>query len=216
MVQLDDFTPQPVDLIGFPKLAVARADRSHPRRSEIEYFICQRYWLSFSACLSNLPDQLIYIVDETDQLIAACALTTAVKTSAQHGETLQQLFSEMYLTEPAEQRLSEMYATPVTRAQVIEVGSMACLNHHYLAALFTAVLQVTSATSSDYLIFTATSPLRRHLKRMQLPSMVLTEAQQTALPVAKRSSWGAYYDTKPQVVAGRIRDGEQFLQALQQ
>ena len=45
-------------------------------RSSVEAFICERYWLNFNACLSQLPEVLLALY-ENDTLVAACGIQFA-------------------------------------------------------------------------------------------------------------------------------------------
>lgn len=176
----------------------------HPQRALIEHFICAKYWLSFAACLQQLPYHLIAVF-EHQQPVAACALTAA---------TEQPLFCETYLSQPAQQLIATATNTTIERQHLIEVGSMACVDHRYLPVLFAAIIEATAAAQRPWLVFTATSPLRRHLKRFDLPTLVLGEAHSSALPQAQHQQWGRYYATQPVVVAGHIDQGRTLVTQL--
>ncbi|WP_164742396.1 thermostable hemolysin [Pseudidiomarina mangrovi] len=178
---------------------------SHPLRATIEQFICAKYWLSFAACLEQLPLHLIAILDQQQQPVAACALTPAAE---------QSLFCEHYLPQPAEQLITASPQQPVSRQQLLEVGSMACVDHRYLPLLFTAVIHAANELQRPWLVFTATTPLRRHLKRFNLPTTVLGQALDSALPTTQHQQWGRYYSTQPLVVSGHVAAGQWLYQQL--
>ncbi len=177
----------------------------HPLRATVERFICAKYWLSFAACLEQLPKHLIAIFDQQQQPVAACALTPA---------TSLPLFCEHYLELPAEQLMTQANGSNIERHQLLEVGSMACVDHRYLPLLFAAIIQAASQLQRPWLVFTATSPLRRHLQRFELATTVLGKALDSALPTNSHQQWGRYYSTQPLVVSGHIKQGANLVAQL--
>lgn len=178
----------------------------HPLRARAEQFICDKYWFTFSACLAALPEQLICLCDDTGDIVAACAFSIA-----DH----RKLFSERYLGHPVQEHIETVFLTRIQRQRIAEIGSLACLNHTYLPMLFAAVVDYASQHNVDFLLFTATAQLRRHLQRLQLPTQILANAPAVALPEAEREQWGKYYDRQPLVLAGRTQDGVRLQHHLQ-
>lgn len=181
--------------------------RQHPRRAEVEQFICQKYWFSFAACLSQLPEHLLCLTTSDGEIVAACAMTPAAE---------RPLFSERYLSAPVETQLSETFHTPVQRRQIAEVGSLACRDFSWLPVLFASVVDCAELLAIPYLLFTATAQLRRHLERFKLPTAIIAEAPAVALPETERQQWGSYYQRHPLVLAGRTADGHDLLLSMQQ
>ncbi|MBY6064468.1 thermostable hemolysin [Pseudidiomarina sediminum] len=182
-------------------------DRLHPRRTDVEQFICQKYWFSFAACLSQLPEHLLCLTTDAGEIVAACAVTPAAE---------RPLFSERYLTTPVERQLSETFQTPVHRRQIAEVGALACRDFSWLPVLFASVVDCAELLAIPYLLFTATAQLRRHLQRFHLPTAIIAEAPAVALPESERQQWGSYYQRHPLVLAGRTADGHPLQLSMQQ
>ncbi|AVJ57337.1 hypothetical protein C5610_07870 [Idiomarina sp. OT37-5b] len=94
----------------------------HPLRSQVEAFICERYWLNFKACLRQLPSHLLAVFDEqTDnldgELVAACGIQFADQ---------QVLFSQAYLDRSPQHYCIDGRPLP-GYGQLAEVGSMAAV-----------------------------------------------------------------------------------------
>lgn len=199
-------------LFHTPSTAVTHSNamlvgRQHPRRTDVEQFICQKYWFSFAACLSQLPEHLLCLTTDAGEIVAACAVTPAAE---------RPLFSERYLTTSVERQLSEAFQTPVHRRQIAEVGALACRDFSWLPVLFASVVDCAELLAIPYLLFTATAQLRRHLQRFHLPTAIIAEAPAVALPESERQQWGSYYQRHPLVLAGRTADGHPLQLSMQQ
>lgn len=186
-------------------IQVLHVNRQHQLRAAVEHFICDKYWLSFRACVTQLPERLLALTDPAGTLVAACALTPAAS---------QVVFSERYLAHPAELLLSQHFATNIVRSQFAEVGALACRNFSYLPILFAAIVDTARNDGFEYLLFTATQQLQRHLVRFQLPTVRLGEAPDVALPDKERPLWGDYYQHHPVVLAGQTNDGLPLLDSV--
>lgn len=173
----------------------------HAERQLVEQFICQRYWMKFNACLHELPRRLLVVRDQQRQLIAACAIQYADE---------RPLFSECYLPNTIQDTLAA-HGIVAQRQQLAEVGSMACLRPRDLAPLVSAIVCYLTQQQKQALIFTATAPLRRFLKHLQLPLQRLADASADALSGDSVARWGDYYQSQPQVMAGRLCDGHFLL-----
>ena len=170
--------------------------RQHRRREETERFICERYWFSFKACLTSLPDTLLAVTAQ-GQLVAACGLQFAEQ---------QPLFSEYYLHHPIE-KLSIDANTLVGRHQIAEVSSMATTSATYLQPLFAAIVAVLQDLERTLVVFTATGYLKRSLERSGIQLKHLADATISALPEQLQGLWGDYYRHQPMVLAGWVEQG---------
>jgi len=176
-------------------------NRSHTLRREVEQFICERYWISFKACLQNLPEMLL-VVFEDNAIVAACGIQLAEQRA---------LFSEYYLTNPVESYQVAHKAMP-TRDKIAEVGSMAATSAVYLPLLFSAIVSALKDLRREVAVFTATRYLNLKLARSGVKLTILAQANESALPIELQSIWGDYYQHEPMVFAGWVAQGK-FLQA---
>lgn len=177
----------------------------HPLRSQVEAFICERYWLNFKACLRQLPSHLLAVFDEqTDnldgELVAACGIQFADQ---------QVLFSQAYLDRSPQHYCIDGRPLP-GYGQLAEVGSMAAVAVDYLPSLFGAVIEELQPLGRTAVIFTATRALQKYFARQGIVLTQLAEARPTALPESVRDLWGNYYQHQPLVLAGWLKQGGVF------
>ncbi|PCJ46992.1 MAG: thermostable hemolysin-like protein [Gammaproteobacteria bacterium] len=175
-------------------------NRSHSRRREVEQFICERYWVSFKACLQNLPDILLVVRDE-NEMVAACGIQLADQRA---------LFSEYYLAEPVESYKVANQSMPA-RLQIAEVGSMAAISASYLPDLFMAIINALTQLKREVAIFTATRYLHLKLSRLGITLTTLALARESALPISLQDIWGDYYQHQPMVFAGWVAQGKHLI-----
>ncbi|RWU11631.1 thermostable hemolysin-like protein [Pseudidiomarina gelatinasegens] len=177
--------------------------KNHTRRAQVEQFICERYWLSFKACLSQLPDTLLAVNDH-EQLVAACGLQFAEQRT---------LFSECYLNKPLTSH--DIAGLPMPkRDEIAEVGSMAAISATYLPTLFAAIVHALEVHQRSAVVFTATRYLQLKLERSGIALSYLADATQSALPSELQNLWGDYYQHQPRVLAGWTHQGQPEAQAM--
>ena len=165
-------------------------------RSSVEAFICERYWLNFNACLSQLPEVLLALY-ENDTLVAACGIQFAEQ---------KPLFSEFYLDKPLQQYSVGNKPMPALE-NIAEVGSMAALAPPYLPLLFQAVIDSLLSRGITAVVFTATRALQKYFARQGIELTLLAEAKKNALPESVRDIWGNYYEHTPFVLVGWLSQG---------
>jgi len=105
------------------------------------------------------------------------------------------LFLERYLPKPIESYFD------CTRAEIVEMGSLASQEPGYSDILFSFIASQMKAQGKKIAVITATESLLNHLKKLELSPMLLGPAKLEMLTEAQRYAWGSYYDTKPQVCA---------------
>lgn len=168
-------------------------NRSHSRRHDVEHFICERYWISFKACLQSLPDILLVVLED-NAIVAACGIQLADQRA---------LFSEYYLDVPVEFYEVANQAMPA-REKIAEVGSMAAISADYLPDLFVAIVKALTELQRDVVVFTATRYLNLKLARSGITLTTLAHANESALPLSLQDIWGDYYQHQPMVFAGWV------------
>lgn len=178
-------------------------DKSHPQRGQVEHFICERYWLSFKACLQNLPPRLLAVF-HGDKLIAACGVQFAEQ---------QELFSEQYLPQPLQQY--QIHQKRIDdRRQLAEIGSMAALDASHLPVLFGVIVKALLGEQKEALVFTATRALQRYFARQGISLTQLAIAEKAALPESAQDIWGNYYNHSPMLLAGWLEQGADLQDVL--
>lgn len=185
-LSLNAFRPFPV--------SVAHTVADSPRRGEAESFIrsvfAKRYGAQVSAFAPNLM-----LLEQGGQIVAAAGWRSAA------GE---QLFLESYLDLPIEQAMAQLADQPVARDRIAEVGNLAAEKNGSSIPVILTLAEHLDRLGHEWVVFTATSELIGIFSRLGLPLLALAPADSSRLGQAA-SSWGSYYDTRPIVVAGRIR-----------
>ena len=164
---------------------------SDPRRLEAEHFICERYWFSFNACITQLPENILAVY-QNDLLVAACGVQLAEQRI---------LFSEQYMTQPLG-NYSILGKRMPSRQEVAEVGSMATLGRRYLPDLVEAIVLALRDLRRTVVLFTATRGLAHFLERRGIVLQKLALAERGKLQVDTNTEWGSYYAHQPSVFAG--------------
>jgi hypothetical protein len=174
---------------------------SHPRgsgrRHEIEEFVRREFRDHFGADLKHFMPQLValHAPDGAVRAVVGCR-------SAAH----ESLFLETYTIRPVEKLIAERVGIAVPRAEIVEVGSLACRNGRAATEIVLALVPALIEAGFTWVVFTGADTVRNVFRRLRLVPHALCAADQTLLG-ADRQDWGRYYDHNPIVMAGRIADG---------
>jgi hypothetical protein len=174
---------------------------SHPRgsshRGEIEEFLRREFRDHFGADLKRFMPQLValHAPDGAVRAVVGCR-------SAAH----EKLFLETYTIRPVEELIAERVGIVVPRAEIVEVGSLACRNGRAATEIVLALVPALIEAGFTWVVFTGADTVRNVFRRLRLAPHALCAADQTLLG-ADRHDWGRYYDHNPIVMAGRIADG---------
>lgn len=174
----------------------------HPRRSEVEGFIAERYRRAYGAHVSEFMPLLFAMVDPHGDVISAAGLRRA-------GDG--PLFVEHYLDAPAQQVLEQHFGPPVVRDRIAEIGHLSGLGHGTGRRLFPLLACWLKDHGIDWALFAATGALRQMFERMDVRPQSLAPARKERLGLAA-NAWGSYYDTDPWVVGGPLRLGRRLLE----
>lgn len=175
-------------------------------RSELEQFIAQRYADIYGAHVTGFMPKLYALYDEEQQLIAAFGLRAAADYP---------LFLERYLDQPAEVLVGKHFGGNAQRAGVVEIGNLAGTTTGALRALIPCLTEMLYADGYQWLAFTGAAPLCNAFSKLGLPLVRIAQADVEKLPEAERLSWGRYYDRKPWVMFGDVRQGRARLHRLE-
>ncbi len=164
------------------------------RRAEAEGFIQDVFADHYGARVASFaPD--VMLLEQNGRPFAAAGW---------RGASRGRLFLESYLEQPAEVLISRLAGHPVSREKVVEVGHLAARQAGGGVRMILTLAAHLDAQGYEWVMFTATRELIGIFAKMGLPPLALAVADPACLGEAARD-WGSYYDTRPIVVAGRIR-----------
>ncbi|MDP2832318.1 MAG: thermostable hemolysin [Pseudomonadota bacterium] len=165
-----------------------------PRRGEAESFIQDVFAAHYGARVASFaPD--VMLLEQNGKPNAAAGW---------RGAASGRLFLESYLEQPAEALISRLAGHQVAREKVVEVGHLAARQAGGGVRMILTLAAHLDRLGYEWVIFTATQELIGIFAKMGLPPLALAVADPARLGEAARD-WGRYYDTRPIVVAGRIR-----------
>lgn len=190
----------PPDEAGLPEVLTLHGPQD-PRRAEVEAFIRRRYQQHFGAAVPGFAPWLLALRAGVDGPLRAAV-----------GYRLggEALFLERYLDGPIETLLGEPGAAP-DRARIAEVGHLCAELPGAGRRLIGAVAAHLQAQGVHWVACTLTEELRRLFLRLGLAPRVLSPADPQRLGEEARA-WGAYYEHRPLVIAGRLRPAVERLQ----
>lgn len=173
-----------------PKHAIAGS----PRRAAGEAFIAEIFRRRHGAELHRFAPNLV-LLERSGRIAAAAGWRSAAD---------EPLFLESYLDEPVEAAVSRLAGHPVGRARIVEVGHLASDTSGGTVAVILALASHLDRLGFEWVVFTATDELISIFRRLGLPPLAIAAADQRRLG-ERADDWGRYYDSRPVVVAGRIR-----------
>lgn len=176
--------------------------RVGPDRKKTEAFIKSVFSNAYQANISVHYPYLISVSNQEGEILAAAGFRYAHK---------EPLFLEQYTAMPIEQVLTDSYGQEIKRREIAEIGSLASIGSGASVFLFAALASYLDFKQVQYAVITGTRDLRRHLKMLGLQPQKICEASQQQL-LATTDDWGSYYNTKPYVLVGSVRDGVASLQ----
>ncbi len=165
-----------------------------PERRRVEKFIEDIYAKHYGATITSHYPILMSVRDVNNNIIAALGFRYATKEA---------LFLETYLDEAIESSLSKKFKTDVSRDQIVEVGGLASMGNGASIFLFTALATYLQQQDIEYVSVTATKFLRGYFNKIGLKPKEIRFADNNRL-ADKGASWGSYYNTEPQVIAGTL------------
>jgi hypothetical protein len=173
-----------------------------PDRQKVETFIKGVFCDAYHADISIHYPYLISVSNEAGEILAAAGFRYAAENP---------LFLEQYTATPIEQELSALYGKPVTRRDIVEIGSLASMGSGASVFLYAALASYLAFKQIQYTVVTGTHDLYRHLKVLGLQPQKVCDAAQTQLQ-ADSDDWGSYYATHPCVLTGSVQHGVESLQ----
>ncbi len=164
------------------------------RRAETEAFIGAVFQRRYGARVPSFSPELLRL--EQDRRIVAAA--------GWRGGAQDALYLERYLDVPVESHIRHLAGHEVARERIAEVGNLAVTRTGLGVRMIFLMAQELHQRGYEWVVFTATSELIGIFTRMGMPPLALKLADPARLGGEARA-WGRYYETRPIVVAGRIR-----------
>lgn len=113
------------------------------------------------------------------------------------------LFLEQYLTKPSEQVVSEFFAKPVCRSQIVEIGNLVATRRGSSYLLFVVLAHVLHTAGFQWMLFTATQQVEQIILKMRFSPVTLCTANPHCIQDVDQK-WGSYYQGNPRVMAGNL------------
>jgi hypothetical protein len=184
-----------IDSRSAPVIATHTTSGS-PRRKEAESFIRTVFARRYNADVSAFAPNLL-LLEQNQRIIAATGWRPA---------SAESLFLERYLDMPIEQAMAQLADQPVARERIVEVGNLAAEKHGSSLHVILSLSEHLDRLGYEWVVFTATDELIGIFSRLGLPLLALAPADPARLG-DEAKTWGNYYDTRPIIVAGKIRIG---------
>lgn len=184
--------PTPPRPAPYPRLRLYRAGDAG--RSAVEAFVRQVYAERFEAEVPGFAPVLVGLHDDL-------GLAAAAGYRAADGGPL---FLERYLDAPVQSMLAPHAGTAPARASIVEVGHLAAIRAGAGRQMIRLLGPQLAAEGFDWVVGTLTEELRHLMLRLGVTPLALGSAQAEALGDEARH-WGRYYEHRPMVLAGRLR-----------
>jgi len=164
-------------------------DDDDARRPDLEEFIRDIYYKTYSAKPAKLPKNLLARYNGLGEILCAAGLRTP-----KDG-----FFSECYLDQPIERTLATATGINVRRADICEVTTLVSQSAHETGDFIDDLASQIADLGFRWSFYTLTNRLALLLKRKGLSPIDLAPAE--ARRVASPETWGRYYLTSPRVFA---------------
>lgn len=173
----------------------------HAARHTLEQFIAEGFSRHYQANVQHfMPHLLGVLLSEQWQAVLGIRFATEGR-----------LFTEQYLTLNAEQALQQQNIK-CQRADIAEIGHLYAQSRSALMQLFVLMVQALHQLDVKQLLFSATSDLKRLLRRHGISLLELASANPECLG-DKAKDWGSYYQSQPDVCVLSVTQAAQRIQA---
>jgi hypothetical protein len=172
--------------------------RNMETRLQVEHFIHDTFAAAYGAEIQSFMPRLLAIRSKENELLAAFGVRSAEKGK---------LFLENYLDRPIEQVIAEKSGTLPQRTRIAEIGNLAAIYPGAVRWMIVALTVMLYEEGYDWVVFTGTASLRNGFNNLGLHPLEICPARVEQLESGERERWGSYYDNKPLVMIGNIREG---------
>lgn len=163
-------------------------------RAQVEASVAEKFHSAWQARVTHFLPQLLSM-----QCMGACSAVAGIRPAASGT-----LFLEHYLDLPAEQALAAAAGKTVQRRELVEIGNLVASQRGASHLLFLVLTAALHRAGYQWMVFTATRPLRNNLQKLGFPMLMLAAATPERLNASERREWGSYYQSEPQVMAGSL------------
>ena len=173
-------------------------------RAEVEAFIRETFALAYGASVRSFMPRLLAICLKNGDLLAAFGVRSARD---------ERLFLENYLDQPIEQAIEEKMGVKPDRSKIVEIGNLAAIYPGGVRWMLVALTVMLYEEGYEWVVFTGTSALRNGFNKLGLHPVEICPARIERLDAEEQICWGTYYDNKPTVMFGNIRQGFEAMRA---
>jgi hypothetical protein len=167
-----------------------------PQRGQVEHYVFEQFRANHDAIVRDFMPLLLTTNCQGDY-------TSAVGI---RPASRQEMFLEQYLPYTAEKALGELVGQCVKRGDVVEIGNLVATQRGSSQLLFLIMAAVLHRAGFEWMMFTATPQVHKMIKRLGLELHALGDADPSALDTDSLSSWGSYYESRPQILAGNLSE----------
>lgn len=171
-------------------------------RTEVESFIRETFAQAYGASVHSFMPRLLAVCLKNGDLLAAFGVRSARD---------EKLFLENYLDQPVEQAIEEKVGAKPDRSKIVEIGNFAAIYPGGMRWMIVALTLMLYEEGYEWVVFTGTSALRNGFTRLGLHPTEICPARIERLDAEEQICWGTYYDSKPTVMFGNIRQAFQAM-----
>lgn len=172
-------------------------------RPQVERFIHEVFAHAYGARVQHFLPALLSLQSSEKRVLAALGMRTASDGT---------LFLENYFDIPVEEKLRQVTGHAAARTHIIELGNLASVHRGGLRLLIIALTAYLKGAGAEWVVFTAVPVVLRAFAALNLNLYPLGPADRSRLG-KEQEQWGSYYDHSPVVVAGKVNEGFECLQA---
>ena len=178
-----------------PHMPIQFDQQESLQRQDVEQFIAERFDYHYQAKISHFLPCLLS-TKTGDKFTAAMGFQPANDAS---------LFLEQYLSTSIESEIERITGQIVNRNTIAEVGNLTSAHRVTSQLLFVLTTAILHEAGFKWSVFTATKHVQQLLRRLDLITITVCEAD-PALLQDNIQSWGSYYNDKPNVIIGNLTD----------
>lgn len=173
-------------------------------RTEVERYIGDKFESSYGASLAQFLPLFLTL---------RCSANLSASAGISLGAASGKFFLEQYLNAPVEEELEQLCGETVNREQLVEIGNLVATTLGASRLMFIILASILNQAGYEWMVFTATKPLLRSLQKIGFETQVIAKAKPACLDTNSNADWGSYYEHQPQVVAGRLRNAQEAVEA---